>query len=148
MHCPVCHNDDTKVIDSRIGSDGFSIRRRRECLACEYRFSTFEEVEILDLKVIKRDGRRQPYSRDKLLSGLTRSLLKRPFGEDDVKALVGRIERDIQRLRRDEVEASIIGDIVLGHLKELDQVAYIRFASVYKSFEDVDDFMKELKGLK
>lgn len=148
MHCPVCRNKDTKVVDSRMGSDGAAIRRRRECEKCGYRFSTLEEVEILDLAVIKRDGRREPYSREKLESGLRKSLEKRSHTSPDFKSLVGSIERDIQKKRKPEITSAEIGEIVMNRLKTFDKVAYIRFASVYRSFEDVKTFEKELKNLK
>lgn len=148
MHCPVCGNVDTKVVDSRMGGDGASIRRRRECEKCGYRFSTLEEVEILDLSVVKRDGRREPYDREKLESGLRKALEKRSFTSSDFKTLLGSIERDFQKKRKSEVTSAEIGEIVMNRLKTFDKVAYIRFASVYRSFEDVKTFEKELKKLK
>ncbi len=147
MKCPVCNYFDSKVIDSRVASDGMSIRRRRECLKCCFRFSTYEEVEILDLSVIKRDGRKESYNRDKIIKGLRRSLEKRPIIEDDFKKLINLIERDLQIIRKDEISTEQIGQIVMKHLKQLDQVAYIRFASVYQSFEDAQTFQRELNKL-
>jgi transcriptional repressor NrdR len=147
MRCPVCNGEETKVIDSRLSGEGYSIRRRRECASCEYRFSTAEDVEIMELRVIKRDGRGEPYSREKLVAGLRRSFEKLPYTQSDFKTVVGRIERDIQRLRRDEVTSAQIGEIVMEHLKEMDHVAYIRFASVYRSFTDAGDFRDELQRL-
>lgn len=147
MKCPVCNHYDSKVIDSRVVSDGLSIRRRRECLKCFFRFSTYEEMEILDLTVIKRDGRKESYSRDKIIKGLKRSLEKRPITEDDFKKLINFIERDLQVIRKNEISTEQIGQIVMKHLKQIDQVAYIRFASVYQSFEDVQTFQKELDKL-
>ncbi len=147
MKCPVCDYDDTKVVDSRVAADGLSIRRRRECLKCSFRFSTFEEVEILDLAVIKRDGSRENYSREKISRGLRRALEKRPISEVDFRKLINLIEKDIQALRRDEVQAEEIGEIVLKHLKDFDQVAYIRFASVYRSFVDAQSFKNELNQI-
>ncbi|MBU0647137.1 MAG: transcriptional regulator NrdR [Patescibacteria group bacterium] len=147
MKCPVCNYFDSKVIDSRVASDGMSIRRRRECLKCCFRFSTYEEVEILDLSVIKRDGRKESYNRDKIIKGLRRSLEKRPIIEDDFKKLINLIERDLQIIRKNEVSTEQIGQIVMNHLKQLDQVAYIRFASVYQSFEDAQTFQRELNKL-
>lgn len=135
------------MIDSRIGADGFAIRRRRECLDCEYRFSTVEETEILDLAVVKRDGRREPYSREKLESGLKKALEKRPHTAERLGALVGGIERDIQREKKDELTSSEVGEIVMRHLRRFDKVAYIRFASVYRSFEDIGHFRDELERL-
>lgn len=147
MKCPVCDYDDTKVVDSRVASDGLSIRRRRECLKCNFRFSTFEETEILDLVVIKRDGSRENYSREKIARGLRRALEKRPIGEIDFRKLINLIEKDIQALRQDEVASETIGEIVLKRLKDIDQVAYIRFASVYHSFVDAESFKSELNQL-
>ena len=149
MKCPICYFEDTKVIDSRVASDGLSIRRRRECEKCGFRFSTFEEMEILDLAVMKRDGQKETYSRDKLVSGLHKALEKRPLDKDDdgFKKLVHNIERDIQQLRKSEVDSSKIGEIVMKHLREADVVAYIRFASVYESFESAGDFKETLNKI-
>ena len=147
MICPICYFEDTKVVDSRVASDGLSIRRRRECLKCGFRFSTFEEVEILDLAVIKRNGQKETYSRDKILKGLKRALEKRPITEEDLKKLLHNIERDIQAIRKNEVTTEQIGEIIMKHLKETDPVAYIRFASVYQSFEDIHTFQEELSKL-
>lgn len=148
MHCPACNHYETKVTDSRVAADGFSIRRRRECAKCNFRFSTVEETEILDLTVIKRDGRREPYSQDKLVTGLRHALEKRAHTIDEFKALVQKIERDIQRRRKLEITSREIGELVMKRLKSFDQVAYIRFASVYRSFQDVESFTRELKGLR
>lgn len=147
MRCPVCNYEDSKVIDSRVASDGLSIRRRRECLKCSFRFSTYEEVEILDLIVVKRDGRKESYSREKIVKGLRRALEKRPVTDDNFKKLINSIERDLQILRKNEVMAGEIGQIVMKNLKRFDQVAYIRFASVYESFKDAHEFRRELNKL-
>ncbi len=147
MHCPACNSADTKVVDSRMSGDGMSIRRRRECERCGHRFSTLESLEILELTVVKRDGSRQPYSRDKMEGGLRRALEKRPITGDDFRHLVNLIERDIQKLKKDEVTSKEIGEIVMHRLQQFDKVAYIRFASVYRSFEDVKTFERELKRL-
>lgn len=148
MFCPVCNHEDTKVVDTRLAADGTSIRRRRECDACSYRFSTNEEVELLDLRVVKRDGSREAYSREKIERGLKRALEKRQHTENEVRGLVNSIEREIQRIAGDEITSKQIGEIVIGRLKTFDQVAYIRFASVYRSFEDVSSFKKEIEELK
>lgn len=148
MKCPICYHEDTKVTDSRAASDGLSIRRRRECLKCSFRFSTLEEMEILDLTIVKRDGQKESYSREKMVAGLKKALEKRPITEDEFKKLINSIERDIQQLRSSEVKSSQIGEIAMKHLKEVDAVGYIRFASVYESFEDIGDFRDELKKLK
>jgi transcriptional repressor NrdR len=148
MRCPSCGHDDTKVIDSRVASDGLSIRRRRECESCQFRFSTYEEVEILDLQVLKRDGSVQGYAREKLEAGLHKALEKRPVTSDDFKQLVSEIEQDIQKKMKDnKIESKEIGAIVVRKLKKYDPVAYIRFASVYRQFEDIEEFKKELQKL-
>lgn len=134
-------------MDSRVTDEGLAIRRRRECDRCGYRFSTVEEVEILNLTVIKRDGRREPYSRDKLENGLRKSLEKRPITAQAFKRLVGQVERDIQVRGRTELTSQQIGEIAMKRLQRVDQVAYIRFASVYRQFQDVASFKRELNEL-
>lgn len=149
MHCPVCNHEDTKVVDTRLATDGTSVRRRRECEACGHRFSTNEEVELLDLRVVKRDGSHEVYAREKIERGLKRALEKRSHTEAEFRALIHAIERDIQRhATGSELTSASIGAIVMNRLKAFDQVAYIRFASVYRSFEDVESFKRELEGLK
>lgn len=148
MHCPVCNHPDSKVVDSRLSPDGTSIRRRRQCERCEFRFSTNETVEILNTVVIKRDGSHELYGRDKIERGLRRALEKRPHTEADFRSLVNGIERDIQRLNNDEVRSSEIGRIIMERLKGFDKVAYIRFASVYRNFEDVKTFQQEIDRLR
>lgn len=148
MKCPACNYPDTKVIDSRVGVDELSIRRRRECLKCGFRFSTNEEIEILDLVVIKRNGRKESYSREKLERGLYRALEKRPITKDTFRRLLTNIERDIQvRARSSEITASTIGDIVMKRLKKVDPIGFIRFASVYQAFKDARTFQAELNKL-
>lgn len=147
MHCPSCNFPDTKVVDSRVTGDGLSIRRRRECERCGHRFSTLETLEILDLTVVKRDGRREPYSRDKVESGLRKALEKRPITTDAFRRLVSGIEREIQRKGKDEVTSGDIGEVIMKHLKGFDPVGYLRFASVYRSFDDAHTFEKELRAL-
>ncbi|MFP4514990.1 MAG: transcriptional regulator NrdR [Parcubacteria group bacterium] len=147
MKCPICHHEDTKVVDSRVASEGLCIRRRRQCLKCDFRFSTYEEIEILDLVIVKRDGQRETYSRDKLVKGLKRALEKRPITDDKFKKLVHSLERDLQSLRKNEISSEEVGNIVMKHLKKLDQVAYIRYASVYESFKDAKQFQEELNKL-
>ncbi|MFZ2803673.1 MAG: transcriptional regulator NrdR [Patescibacteria group bacterium] len=148
MHCPVCNHEDTKVVDSRLTGEGTSIRRRRECEACGHRFSTNEEVELLDLTVVKRDGVRQSYSREKMEHGLKKALEKRPVTESSFRNLVHGIERDLQRLKTNEITSADVGEIVMNRLKGFDKVAYIRFASVYRQFEDEDSFRHELERLR
>lgn len=148
MRCPSCNHEETKVIDSRVAADGLSIRRRRECVSCQFRFSTYEEVEILDLEVQKRNGSVESYSREKLETGLHKALEKRPITPEQFRQLVSEIEQEIQKKMKDnKIESKEIGDIAIRKLKKHDQVAYIRFASVYRQFQDVDEFKKELKKL-
>ncbi|PIR96783.1 MAG: transcriptional regulator NrdR [Candidatus Doudnabacteria bacterium CG10_big_fil_rev_8_21_14_0_10_41_10] len=148
MQCPKCLHDDTKVLESRVATDGYAIRRRRECQKCKFRFSTQEQMEILDLIVVKRNGERQPYSKEKLISGLSRALEKRSFTQDAFKKLVAAIEQEVSNFASgSEITSQKVGEIVMKQMKKVDQVAYIRFASVYRKFEDVDEFKKELKKL-
>jgi len=147
MKCPSCHTNDTSVTDSRVTDEGLAIRRRRECDKCGYRFSTVEEVEILNMSVVKRDGRREPYSREKMENGLRKSLEKRPITVEAFKRLVGQIERDIQLRGRTEITSQQIGELAMKRLQRVDQVAYIRFASVYRQFQDVASFKRELNAL-
>jgi len=147
MFCPVCSHPDTRVVDSRMSTEGESIRRRRECDKCGFRFSTVEEVLLLDLVIVKRDGQREAYSRDKLERGLKKALEKRPVTDARFRTLVHGVERDIQRERAEQITSEHIGAIVMARLKDFDQVAYIRFASVYRQFEDVETFQRELESL-
>ena len=147
MFCPFCGHTDTKVIDSRLTEDGGAIRRRRECEKCGERFSTYEEMVLLNISVVKRDGRKEAYEREKTEQGIKRALEKRPISHEEFRNLINRIERDIQVLRKEEIKSSEIGGIVMKELRTLDEVAYIRFASVYKSFKDVKSFERELKKL-
>ncbi|MFA5061848.1 MAG: transcriptional regulator NrdR [Patescibacteria group bacterium] len=147
MRCPVCNNNSLSVIDTRSSEDHLSIRRRRECDKCHFRFSTIEEMELLDIIVIKSDGHRESYMRDKLESGIKMSLTKRPYTRDSFHRLVNSVERDIQKIKGKEISSSEIGEIVMKHLRGFDKVAYIRFASVYRDFKDVRTFAKELKNL-
>lgn len=149
MKCPVCGHGSTRVVDSRLSSDAMSVRRRRECenVRCGYRFSTTEEVELLDLSVVKRDGSREPYIRQKIITGLQSSLQKRPYTEQQFRKLLQKIERDLQKQRSGEVTSLKLGEIVMKHLRGFDKVAYIRFASVYYSFEDLQKFEEELARL-
>jgi len=148
MKCPLCLFDDTKVSDSRVAGDGLSIRRRRECLRCSSRFSTTEELEILDLMVVKSNGKREVYDREKIVAGLRKALEKRNLEAGQFKSLVLSIETDIARLKEDVVTSSQIGDIVMNHLRRLDPVAYLRFASVYLAWEDPRAFVDEIDKLR
>ncbi|PLX26438.1 transcriptional regulator NrdR [Candidatus Parcubacteria bacterium] len=147
MQCPVCRSKETKVVDSRVTHDGNMIRRRRECVKCQYRFSTVEEMELLDIVVVKQDGKRENYSRNKLEKGILHSLSKRPYTQDRFDRMVHNIERDIQKKNKREVTSEEVGELVMKHLKKFDKVAYIRFASIYRAFEDVKKFQKEIKSL-
>ena len=148
MHCPVCNHAESKVVDSRLSGDGTSIRRRRTCESCDHRFSTVEEIELLDTTVIKRDGRHEMYSRDKLTSGIRRALEKRPYTQEDFRTLVQHIESDIARHGGNEIKSSDIGEIVMDRLRTFDKIAYIRFASVYRSFEDVKTYQRILDDVR
>lgn len=148
MNCPFCGHGDTKVVDSRDTNDRKAIRRRRECEKCEARFSTYEEIEILRLTVLKRDGTRQEYNPDKIKQGLQRAFEKRPGREEKCEKLFSEIEYAIHSRDSKEIESRDIGKIILFKLKEVDEVAYMRFASVYKSFGSMNSFIKELEKLK
>src|SRR3990167_2320346 len=147
MRCPVCNHSEVSVVDTRSAEDDLSVRRRRECEKCAYRFSTIEEIELLDLIVVKQDGERQSYMRDKVENGIRRSLTKRPYTQEKFHRLIHAIERDIQKKRRREIASKEIGEIVMKHLETFDKVAYIRFSSVYRDFKDVKTFERELKRL-
>ena len=145
MKCPSCHYNETKVVDSRLSGEGASIRRRRECLKCEKRFTTYEYVEHVPLMVVKRDGRRQPFDRERIISGLVKACEKRPVSIDKIEAITDEIGRAIQKKYDREVNTRDIGEMIMEHLLVLDEVAYVRFASVYRQFCDVNQFMNELK---
>jgi transcriptional repressor NrdR len=147
MKCPVCNYQETKVVDSREGSDGITIRRRRECLKCGFRFSTYEQVELLEVSVLKRDGRKEAYSREKLENGLKKAFEKRPISDEDFRILINKIERNIQARKKSEITSQEIGELVMKELKKKDPVAYIRFASVYRAFKDLDSFQKEINSV-
>lgn len=148
MKCPYCQTRDSRVIDSRELSGGESIRRRRECAVCGRRFTTYERVEIGGLVVVKKDGRRQDFDTAKLRQKIRVALTKRPVGEREIDTLVQRVEADLLAMGTPEVPSSAIGEAVLRHLKEIDKVAYIRFASVYREFADLDDLHREVEGLR
>ena len=147
MKCPYCSNPDTKVIDSRPADDNCSIRRRRQCDECGKRFTTYEKVEIVPLTVIKKDRTREPYDRSKIMAGVLRACHKRPIPVERIEETVNKIENDIFNLEYKEIESKVIGEIVMERLKSLEQVAYVRFASVYREFKDVNTFMSELKKM-
>ncbi len=145
MKCPFCNQDDTRVVDSRPAEDGNSIRRRRMCDACGKRFTTYEKVEAIPLVVIKKDQTRENYSRDKLESGVRRACYKRPIPTRDISDMVDKIEMDLYNMEDKEIPSSVIGELTMNYLRDLDAVAYVRFASVYREFKDVGTFMDELK---
>lgn len=147
MRCPFCGRDDDKVIDSRPADEGATIRRRRECLQCGNRFTTYEKVETLPLMVIKKDGSRQPFNRDKLIAGIQKSCEKRPVSTQEIESLVDSIESQYQNSLKREVSSRDIGEAVMEGLQELDDVAYVRFASVYRQFKDVSSFLNELNEI-
>jgi transcriptional repressor NrdR len=147
MKCPSCGHLEDKVIDSRSSKEGQAIRRRRECLKCQRRFTTYETVESTPLLVIKKDGRREAFSREKITNGLLRACEKRPISADKIKAIVDSVEADFLKQGVDEVRSSEIGERVMEALHQLDEVAYVRFASVYRHFKDLNQFLEELRSL-
>ena len=147
MHCPFCQHEDTRVIDSRVSDDGATIRRRRECEACGERFNTFETAEIKLPSVVKGDGRREAFDEGKLRTGFMRALQKRPVGSEQVDAAVRAVVEELRRSGEREVPSMRVGELVMRELKQLDHVAYVRFASVYRSFEDVQAFREEIERL-
>lgn len=147
MRCPFCDNEDTKVIDSRPIDDGKAIRRRRECEKCIKRFTTYEKVETTIIMIIKKDGIRQAFDRDKLMNGIIKACEKRPVALADIERVVDSIERGLNNMMEKEVKSTFLGELVMEQLKDLDEVAYVRFASVYRSFKDVNTFIKEIEAL-
>ena len=147
MKCPFCRENNNKVIDSRLSRDGTAIRRRRECLACKRRFTTYEYIEEIPLMIIKKDKRRELFSRDKVRAGLKKACEKREISMNVIESFIEELERDLRESEEKEISSSIIGEKVMKKLHELDKVAYVRFASVYRDFKDVGDFVTELKTL-
>ena len=147
MRCPSCNYKDTSVVDSRMSSDGTSIRRRRKCTKCEGRFTTYEYIEQVPLMVVKRDGRRQPFDRTRIINGIIKACEKRPISVDQIETIVDDIERLVRKKYDSEVQAKDIGELVMNHLSVVDEVAYVRFASVYRQFRDVNQFMSELQTI-
>ncbi|WP_131782240.1 transcriptional regulator NrdR [Legionella gresilensis] len=148
MYCPFCHAQETKVIDSRLVAEGAQVRRRRQCLLCHERFTTFETAELIMPAIIKRDGRRESFNIDNLRSGMQRALEKRPVSVDLREAAIANILQDIRRRGEREIEASLVGELVMKQLYNLDHVAYVRFASVYKRFKDISDFRQAIDEMK
>jgi transcriptional repressor NrdR len=147
MKCPFCGHTENKVIDSRISKDGKAVRRRRECLGCSKRFTTYEYVEDVLPMVVKKDGRREQFDRQKILSGLKKACEKRPISMDAIDKLVENVEQSCQEMQTEEISSTLIGEKIMNELKAFDGVAYVRFASVYRQFRDVGEFMSELKDL-
>ncbi len=147
MKCPYCNHNEDKVTDSRETSEGMAIRRRRECSNCGKRFTTYEYVEKTPLMVIKKDGRREPFSHQKILNGLLKACEKRPISVEKLEGIVAEIEADLQKKFDQEMESRYVGEVVMEKLAKLDDVAYVRFASVYRQFKDVNQFMRELKDV-
>ncbi len=147
MRCPFCRVDNDRVIDSRVVDEGYGIRRRRLCHNCRRRYSTYERPEEISIKVVKKDGCREPFMRDKVRRGLARACWKRPISDDQIDRLVADIESELHANFDSEIDSRTLGDLVMDHLRELDQVAFVRFASVYREFKDVTDFVEELQPI-
>ncbi len=147
MKCPYCQSDNDRVIDSRESEDGFAIRRRRQCSDCRRRYTTYERVERTSVKVVKKDGARVPFDRDRLKEGLEKACWKRPISDTKLEAIISKVENQVEMNFDSEVESRYLGELVMRYLRELDQVAYVRFASVYRRFTDVRDFVEELRPM-
>jgi transcriptional repressor NrdR len=147
MKCPFCSEIDNKVIDSRLSKDGNAIRRRRECIVCGRRFTTYEHIEEIPITIVKKDGRREVFSREKVYSGLKKACEKRDISINTIEEFIDELERDLKETGEKEIPAHIIGEKIMEKLHSLDDVAYVRFASVYREFKDVNDFVSELKSL-
>ncbi|MFV2056915.1 MAG: transcriptional regulator NrdR [Thiohalomonadales bacterium] len=147
MHCPFCETEETKVIDSRLANEGSAVRRRRECLICKERFTTFEKAEMLMPQIVKHDGRREVFNEDKLKLGIERSLEKRPIKSEVIDLAINRILKHIRACGEREVQSRLLGELAMNELRDIDQVAYVRYASVYRSFEDVHAFKEEIDRL-
>src|SRR5579871_3528281 len=147
MYCPFCNAEDTKVIDSRLVGGGTGVRRRRECVGCKERFTTFETAELVMPRVIKQDGRRSPFDEAKLRAGMTKALEKRPVSVEQIEAAINRVMHSLRATGERELSSKFIGEVVMDELRSLDQVAYVRFASVYRSFQDVNAFHEEIQRL-
>ncbi len=148
MHCPFCNHEETKVIDSRLSGEGLQVRRRSECRSCGERYTTFETAELVMPRVVKRGGRREPFDETKLRAGILRALEKRPVKSEDVETIIGRVIHWLQTIGEREVTGRRIGDTVMEELHGLDEVAYVRFASVYRSFQDITEFQEEIQKLR
>jgi transcriptional repressor NrdR len=144
MKCPFCHGEGNRVVETIPGEGGFAVRRQRECLTCRRQYATFERSEERTIKVVKKDGTRAPFDRQKIRQGLEKACWKRPIGDEQINAIVDAIESDIHARSEPEVESAYLGELAMQHLRKLDQVAFVRFASVYRQFQDVQDFVDEL----
>ena len=147
MRCPFCRVDNDRVIDSRASEDGYAIRRRRECVGCKRRFTTYERLEEMGIKVVKKNGIREPFLREKIRAGLAKACWKRPISDEQIEAVVTEIESDVYANHESEIDSHELGEIVMRRLAQLDQVAFVRFASVYRQFKDVRDFVDELQPM-
>ena len=147
MYCPFCSHGETQVIDSRLAGDGRQIRRRRQCMDCNERFTTFESAELVMPRLVKTDGRREPFDEEKMRSSMRRALEKRPVPSDEFEAAVARLVHRLRTMGEREVPSRLVGEIVMEELRDLDEVAYVRFASVYRSFQDVTEFQEEIRKL-
>jgi len=145
MKCPFCADMENKVIDSRLSKEGYAIRRRRECLACSRRFTTYERIEEIPLMIIKKDGRREDFNRDKIRTGITKACEKRNVSMNSIEDFLDALEQELRETGKKEISSSIVGERVMNRLHDLDEIAYVRFASVYREFKDVNDFVQELK---
>ncbi|MFH0995623.1 MAG: transcriptional regulator NrdR [Pseudomonadota bacterium] len=145
MKCPFCADTENKVIDSRLSKEGYVIRRRRECLACNRRFTTYERIEEIPLMIIKKDGRREEFNRDKIRSGITKACEKRNVSMNSIEDFLDELEQELRETGKKEISSAVVGERVINRLHALDEIAYVRFASVYREFKDVNDFVQELK---
>ena len=147
MKCPYCLDDNDRVLDSRASQDGFAIRRRRECLGCRRRYTTYERIEPSAVKIIKKDGSREPFDHAKIKQGLEKACWKRPVSDEQLEAIVAGVENELEMNFDSDVESRLVGEMVMERLRQVDQVAYVRFASVYRRFKDVQDFVDELRPM-
>jgi transcriptional repressor NrdR len=147
IRCPFCHEENSRLVDMETSEGGFTVRRQRECHACRRQFTTFERSEERSIKVVKKDGTRSPFDRQKIRQGLEKACWKRPISDEQIEAIVAAVENEVHARAEPEVPSSLLGELVMQHLKELDQVAFVRFASVYRQFKDVQDFVDELDGM-
>jgi transcriptional repressor NrdR len=147
MKCPYCLVDNDRVLDSRASQDGFAIRRRRECLACRHRYTTYERIEATTVKIVKKDGSREPFDHAKIKQGLEKACWKRPVSDEQIEGIVVTVENELEANFESEVESRQVGELVMQHLRDVDEVAYVRFASVYRQFKDVQDFVEELRPM-